>query len=73
MMEYSVQSMVALVAIAIPSYLLFTAVQRLFLSPISHIPGPRLAAITSWYEVYYNLVQPGRYIWKIQELHTQYG
>lgn len=54
-------------------YSLFTGVYRLFLSPISCIPGPKLAALTYFYEFYYDTVCKGRYLWKIQELHKQYG
>lgn len=54
-------------------YSLFTGVYRLFLSPISHIPGPKLAALTYFYEFYYDAICKGRYLWKIQELHQQYG
>lgn len=28
------------------------AIYRLFYSPISHIPGPKIAALTFWYVVY---------------------
>ncbi|KAE8143633.1 cytochrome P450 [Aspergillus pseudotamarii] len=49
------------------------AIRRLFFHPLSHIPGPRLAALTWWYEFYYDAVQPGQYVFKIQELHKQYG
>lgn len=50
-----------------------TAVQRLFLSPISKFPGPTLAALTFWYEFYYDVYLPGQYIFKIEELHKTYG
>ena len=46
---------------------------RLYLSPLAKFPGPKLAAATLWYEFYYDVVKRGRYTWKIQELHEQYG
>lgn len=56
--------------------LLWTAVEairRLYFHPIAHILGPRLAALTWWYEFYYDATQPGQYVFKIQELHKRYG
>ncbi|PYH49237.1 cytochrome P450 [Aspergillus saccharolyticus JOP 1030-1] len=56
--------------------LLFTAgliIYRLTLSPLARFPGPRLAAATGLYEMYYQLVQGGIFTWKINELHDQYG
>lgn len=52
---------------------IYTAVYRLFLSPLGHVPGPKLAALTSWYECYYDVVQPGQYVFKIKELHQRFG
>ena len=49
------------------------AIRRLFLHPLAHIPGPRLAALTWWYEFYFDVIQPGQYVFKIQELHKRYG
>ncbi|KAL3453317.1 cytochrome P450 [Aspergillus insuetus] len=49
------------------------AIRRLYFHPLAHIPGPRLAALTWWYEFYYDAIRPGQYIFKIQELHRQYG
>ena len=49
------------------------AIRRLFLHPLAHIPGPRLAALTWWYEFYFDAIQPGKYVFKIQKLHKQYG
>ncbi|TVY90100.1 Cytochrome P450 monooxygenase [Lachnellula willkommii] len=49
------------------------AVRRLYFHPLAHIPGPRLAAITWWYEFYFDVIQPSTFVFKIQELHKQYG
>ena len=54
-------------------YVLYGAFSRLVLSPIRLVPGPKLAALTFWYEFYYDVVLFGRYTWKIAELHQQYG
>ena len=54
-------------------YGLVTAFQRLFLSPIRHFPGSKLAALTRWYEFYYKVVLKGPYTFQIQKLHKQYG
>ncbi|KAE9376444.1 cytochrome P450 [Stipitochalara longipes BDJ] len=56
--------------------LLFTiagAIRRLYFHPLSHIPGPKFAALTWWYEFYFDIIQPSRYVFKIQELHKEYG
>jgi cytochrome P450 len=49
------------------------AIHRLYFSPIAHFPGPKLAAITWWYQFYYDVILQGRYMFKMQELHAQYG
>ncbi|KAL8651113.1 MAG: hypothetical protein Q9210_003432 [Variospora velana] len=48
-------------------------VYRLYFSPLSKFPGPKLAAATLWYEYYYDVVKRGRYTWRIKEMHNQYG
>lgn len=54
-------------------YIVYGAIYRLFLSPLAKIPGPRLAALTDFYEFYYDGIKRGRYTWKIAELHKKYG
>ncbi|KAF2836665.1 hypothetical protein M501DRAFT_901991, partial [Patellaria atrata CBS 101060] len=54
-------------------YVIIGGIYRLFFSPIAHFPGPRLAALTYWYEFYYDVACQGRYSWKILELHEKYG
>ncbi|KAM7189866.1 Cytochrome P450 [Rhypophila sp. PSN 637] len=48
-------------------------IYRLWFSPISHIPGPKLAAATGWYQAYYTVVHYGRWCFKVKELHEEYG
>ncbi|GJC82728.1 N-acetyltryptophan 6-hydroxylase ivoC [Colletotrichum liriopes] len=40
-------------------YVVQLGVRRLYFSPISHIPGPRLAALTQYYEFYYDIILGG--------------
>ncbi|KAJ8124653.1 hypothetical protein O1611_g8987 [Lasiodiplodia mahajangana] len=59
---------------------------RLYLHPLSGIPGPKLAgkvilnphsvelsSITYWPEVYYDVIQGGKFFLAIDEMHRKYG
>lgn len=59
--------------VIIPLYWITLSVKRLYLSPIAHIPGPKLAALTQYYEFYYDIILGGQYTSKIIELHKKYG
>ena len=54
-------------------YTIYGVLYRLYFSPIHSFPGPKLAALTSWYEFYHDIIHRGQYIWKIQEMHKLYG
>jgi hypothetical protein len=55
-------------------YLLGLGIYRLYLSPAAKFPGPRLAALSYWYEFYYDVwPHEGQYTWKIRDLHDKYG
>lgn len=60
-------------AAALLAYLAALVVYRLCLHPLAKFPGPRIAAVTSWYEGYYEVLQNGQYSRKISKLHDQYG
>lgn len=54
-------------------YVLGLVIHRLFICPLSKFPGPKLAAITSWYELYYDVVKQGQFLWEIERMHDKYG
>jgi len=66
-------SWLAVVSIGGLLYCVATVVYRLYLSPLSRFPGPKLAAATLLYEAYYDIVKKGQYTFKIKELHDKYG
>ena len=54
-------------------YVALLYVYRAFFDRLSHIPGPKLAAATLWYEFYYDVVLKGQYTWEIGRMHKKYG
>ena len=64
-------------SLVIASILIFyfasIAIYRLFFHPLAKFPGPKLAALTRYYEAYYDVVQNGQYTFKIEKLHKEYG
>ena len=55
------------------TYLVGLAVYRLCFSPIAKFPGPKLAALSRWYEFYYEVILRGQFTFHISELHKRYG
>ncbi|KAJ4417781.1 hypothetical protein N0V82_005947 [Gnomoniopsis sp. IMI 355080] len=54
-------------------YLAWLVLYRLVLSPIAQYPGPKLAALSNWYEFYYEVLHQGNFTAHIQTLHDRYG
>jgi hypothetical protein len=52
---------------------LYTIVYRLYFHPLCKIPGPKLAAVTWLYEVYFDLYLGGQFVFEIGRLHETYG
>lgn len=51
----------------------YLTVNRLVLHPLAKIPGPKLAALTHLYEFYHDALRPGKFTFRIDELHRKYG
>ena len=60
-------------AATIALYCASVALYRVFFHPLAKFPGPKLAAITRWYEAYYDLILEGQYTFRIAEMHKTYG
>lgn len=54
-------------------YLVGLCIYRLYFSPLAVYPGPKLAALSNWYEFYWDVIQQGKFTSHIQKLHQQYG
>lgn len=54
-------------------YSLVLIFYRIWFSPIAKFPGPRVAAITGWYEGYFDIVKRGTYLYEIEKMHNKYG
>ncbi|CCT61204.1 hypothetical protein [Plenodomus lingam JN3] len=61
------------VVVVLIVYCASLAFYRLYVHPLAKFPGSKLAAITRWYELYYDVIREGQYTFKIADLHKAYG
>lgn len=46
---------------------------RLYISPQAKFPGPRLAAVSRLYELYYDVFRSGGFVCRLRELYEEYS
>lgn len=54
-------------------YSLALVIYRLFFHPLAKFPGPKLAAATHYFELYFETVKKNQFIWEIERIHNRYG
>ena len=69
--EYSLNWKVIAVTTAL--YWCLEFIRRLCFHPLSHIPGPKLAAATHWYHTYWHFFRGGIFTRMLPDLHKKYG
>jgi hypothetical protein len=58
---------------ALAVYTVTVYIYRIWFSPLSSIPGPKLAAATRWYEFYFDAIKVGKYYAEVERMHEVYG
>jgi len=51
----------------------FVIFWRLLFHPLARFPGPRLAAATSLYRTYHEIIRGGEFVNELRRMHTVYG
>ena len=68
-------NLLVLLPSAVLIWVLSVGVYRLYFHPLARLPGPKIAAVSYWYEFYYDMIKKpgGQYMYRLDELHAQYG
>lgn len=72
---FAMNHLLSWTTVLVALFLLLSAkvIYQLYFHPLAKFPGPKLAAITTWYEGYYDIVKKGRYTFELARLHDKYG
>lgn len=54
-------------------YVVCLGIYNIYFHPLAKFPGSKVAAATYWHETFYDVFKGHQYVWKIREMHTQYG
>lgn len=61
------------VSCSLTFYFVGLAIYRLYHHPLAQFPGPKLAALSYWYEFYFDGVLQGKYVFEVERMHQKYG
>lgn len=69
----AVYSLAPIVVVAYLTYWVFSSIRRIYFHPLSAFPGPTLAAATSLYKAYIEVVAQTSWVDTVEALHAIYG
>ncbi|KAJ5603009.1 hypothetical protein N7537_005965 [Penicillium hordei] len=72
-LTFDISEYLLLLVTAVLVYTSTKVIYRLYFSPLAGFPGPRLAAATSLYEAYFDIVKGGKFMFELERLHDKYG
>ena len=64
---------IPIIVILLSIWMAGKVVYRLFFHPLAKFPGPKLAALTVYFEFYHDGVRGGQYTFEIAKMHEKYG
>jgi predicted membrane channel-forming protein YqfA (hemolysin III family) len=64
---------IAYISILTLAYLFGVIFYRMHFHPLSQFPGPRLAAVSSLWEFWHDIMQGGTFLHTISKTHKKYG
>lgn len=73
MWTFTFTSLIALLGALLLAYVCSISIYRLYIGPLAKFPGPKLAAVSHWYEFYFDFFLNGQYTFEIARLHEKYG
>ncbi|CAI6287626.1 unnamed protein product [Periconia digitata] len=73
--EFNMFDPVVVSCVLFAVYFVARCVHRLYLHPLANVPGPKIAALTSFHELWYDCFQGGggQHAFKIREMHDIHG